>query len=287
MARADDDTSPGAGPIPGTGQIELLDPGDSRTLTRTFRLKRPPASAPGLAPAPAPPGEPTTRFFSRAELLGRAQGLAESRPTSLEPAPFVPVLAPPRLASEAAPPFAAPPSPVLLRPLDGPLPGHEPRPAAIERSAAVPELARSSTDESPVELPCFHRLPFFFRSRRARVGMVKGIAAVAALAVGGWMVLRPIPTTARAIPSASAAVPARATAAELQRTTVPQPSLPVPAAIGVPTNPNATPRGAADAVAEGRYADALALYRSLAAAEPGQNAYRDAARILEERLAPP
>lgn len=46
-------------------------------------------------------------------------------------------------------------------------------------------------------------------------------------------------------------------------------------------------RAAIDAVAEGRYAAALDLYRKLATEDPSRQSYRDAARILAARLTAP
>ncbi len=46
-------------------------------------------------------------------------------------------------------------------------------------------------------------------------------------------------------------------------------------------------RAAADAWAEGNYADAAKMYDELAAQNPGNPAYKEAARILREKMSAP
>ena len=72
--------------------------------------------------------------------------------------------------------------------------------------------------------------------------------------------------------------------------TLPMSEGPAPTPVATPTpavalGPHTTlQRAAADVIAEGRYADALSLYRQLAETEPESPAYAEVVQILEHRL---
>jgi hypothetical protein len=117
-------------------------------------------------------------------------------------------------------------------------------------------------------------------------------AASAASPVGDQAALpassAPEPTAAgSAAPESSARAAPAASGAELAGSAQPPASSaapePAPPARGSGSGAVTAQRKAADSVAEGDYAAAVERYRSLAKDEPGVQAYREAARILEER----
>lgn len=94
---------------------------------------------------------------------------------------------------------------------------------------------------------------------------------------------RPAPVSRAPAPRAAANLSRSVTAAAPAATaTAPGPARPAPSARAA--SGKTLQRAAADAVAEGNAAAALALYKQLAAAEPHVPAYRAATRILEERV---
>jgi hypothetical protein len=81
----------------------------------------------------------------------------------------------------------------------------------------------------------------------------------------------------RAGPAATGAAQAKPSVA------VPAVDLPADGAGALPAAPAASPRAAADAVAQGRCAAAVALYGALARQHPELEVYREAARILKQQ----
>jgi hypothetical protein len=99
------------------------------------------------------------------------------------------------------------------------------------------------------------------------------------LASGAMLLYRP----AAEPPARTAQLPVLHAASE---PTAPAPPAPAPTAATVVLKPGTTvQRAAADVVAEGRYAEALPLYRQLAKSEPETSAYAEVVQILERRIA--
>jgi len=100
------------------------------------------------------------------------------------------------------------------------------------------------------------------------------------LASGALLLFKPRAEPAASPRTTSSSAPAAGS--ELAAST---PVLPPPAA-SVALKPHSTrQRLAADVIAEGRYAEALPLYRQLAASEPENSAYAEVVQILERRIA--
>jgi hypothetical protein len=240
--------------------------------------------------------EPITQFFSQDDLLTRGERVGER---SLGSGAFETVK--PRTGSS---PFAT------ALPLPAPVSTVTPTmgvtvPPVTPRSVPPIQAAPGRVlDESSIHLPYMWsprlKAPEGFSPPRV-------IMAVLLLLTMGLLLFRP-QINAR-LAARRAAV---AHAAEPHVSAVPVPvSVPVtaptataPAVVATglvaTTNVVATPtprapagtkgttleRAAIDAVAEGRYAAALDMYRKLAADDPSQDSYKEASRILLERLTP-
>jgi hypothetical protein len=164
---------------------------------------------------------------------------------------------------------------------------------AAAPSGSPAPAARSTADDEPEAL---YRPPMMGRSLgltglRGRVARLSSISKLsllmlpllAALLIAGSVVKkgRPAAGAQRASSMSSAAVVATpAPPGAAQQAVVPAPG-------AQPLEPqDGLQRRAADAVAEGRYAAALELYRQLAAREPLMEAYPEAVRILESVTKP-
>jgi hypothetical protein len=101
------------------------------------------------------------------------------------------------------------------------------------------------------------------------------------LASAGMLLWEPSASSSGAAPRSAASGLASAAAHKGASGAVAPTPLPV-----VSSDPRVTlQRTAADVVAEGRYQEALAIYRKLAASEPDTRAYTEIVQILEHRLA--
>lgn len=129
------------------------------------------------------------------------------------------------------------------------------------------------------------------KPKRVSVGRVLRTALMLAL-LGGSAYLFSVPRSsaqaAGARPSASAVASASSSAsASVQHpaasATAAAPSSVAEAEVNVDARVTLQ-RAAADIVAQGRYGEALVLYRKLAQREPGNKSYVEIVRILEERL---
>jgi hypothetical protein len=241
-----------------------------------------------------------TRFFSADELMSRRdrleqRGFSNERPT-IRGLPVAPSA------------FAAPSSENRVD-----------QQAAAPPDASAAAVRRSPANDEPVDLPYLWARPSLLgRLRALPPRRVLMLLLVLLSLYRVWV--RPIsfsPRRAHVTASRPVTVASKAPAKPTERTIATETAQPNPKApVGAATPPTAsavsptvtpvTPaparvsavgpaaengkgatleRIAVDAVGEGRYGAALDAYRRLAADEPSKEAYRDAVRILTERLA--
>ncbi|MGC4093340.1 MAG: hypothetical protein QM756_36700 [Polyangiaceae bacterium] len=154
--------------------------------------------------------------------------------------------------------------------------------AATQRFGVDELLARRAQQQPPSELDAAEdleplKIPKHPLGRYALRGLMLCLVGASA-----WMFSLPPEASTPELPTASSAPAPHVEAAK------PAPTL-APAALELPQlDARLTlQRAAADTLAEGRYADALLLYRKLAESEPENRAYAQVIKTLEQRAAKP
>ncbi len=245
-------------------------PPQGSELTRLFRMT-PQDEAPMFPPFEEQPTlprmEPVTQFFSADELRSRGEKV---NPHGFGSGEFATVRQRKTLLIGTASGATSTPPTTLD--------ANRAEPQRRDRAGAAPlrlgfEAPRGARSRRGTSCSRSSPSPFRWCSSKARRSAPR-YATSATNATNATSATAPIPSATT--PASTTAVAAGAVTARS----------PVATAATSQHGPTAE-RAAIDAVAEGRYAAALDLYRKLATEDPSRQSYRDAARILAARLTAP